>query len=368
MKDHEVVDEDFVHPAPRLEAVEVVLSGLRLDVLRLVREVIARGMDALALCVEHPRHRILGEPVDLKAVDQLAQLARDGHVALGVTEADRRRDVEGALAPVRPVDRGIAQRRRLDELAQRQVDLHRLARLGKVPAVLHRLEPAARDLRQRLSVRIRRDAVLGPVDDEHRAPDPLGELDLLPPGHGRRKPTDCARGKPRPVGVVGPRYGVLDLLGRVRLGEHALRPPLDEVSVAAVGPVVGIDLAPAARRQGALLRERSHARVVQQAPMERAHPAHREHRSDEHQAGDALGVVAGEQEGALGAPRQRDAHGAVDAAGVHHVDRILRELRLRVRRRVGGAVGAPIAARVEADDPEMTSEVGDLRLPHARVD
>src|SRR5207244_4924715 len=76
---------------------------------------------------------------------------------------------------------------------------------------------------------------------------PPPRLTLFP--YRRSSDLDCARGKPRPVGVVGPRYGVLDLLGRVRLGEHALRPPLDEVGVAAVGPVVGIDLAPAARRQ-----------------------------------------------------------------------------------------------------------------------
>ena len=78
------------------------------------------------------------------------------------------------------------------------------------------------------------------------------------------------------------------------------------------------------------------ARVEQQPHPEPAQQAHGEHRADEDHAGHALGVLGREQEAALRAPRQRDAHRAVDAAGVHHVERVLRELALVVRR---GSVG-----------------------------
>ena len=65
---------------------------------RLVRQMRARGMDALAARLQHPRHRMLGEPVDLEVGMQLAQLVGDRRVALRVPEADRRGDVERALA------------------------------------------------------------------------------------------------------------------------------------------------------------------------------------------------------------------------------------------------------------------------------
>ncbi len=55
VEDHEVVDQDLVHAADRLKAMQVVLGGLALDVLRLAREVAARRMDRLALPFEDAR-------------------------------------------------------------------------------------------------------------------------------------------------------------------------------------------------------------------------------------------------------------------------------------------------------------------------
>ena len=144
--------------------------------------------------LEHARDRVLGEPVDLETVDEAAQLARDRDVALGVAEADRRRDVERALASVRAVHGRVAPRRAVHELAQREVHLHGLARVGKVPGALDRLEPPAGDLRERLAVGVWRDPVLGAVDDENRAPDALRELGLVASGGGRR---ERARRSPR---------------------------------------------------------------------------------------------------------------------------------------------------------------------------
>ena len=110
VEDHEVVDQDLVHPTPGLEAVQVVLGGLGLDVVRLVGEVLAARVDALALSLEDARHRVLRQPVDLQAVDEVAQLAGDRDVALRVAEPDRRGDVERALAAVGAVDGGVAPR------------------------------------------------------------------------------------------------------------------------------------------------------------------------------------------------------------------------------------------------------------------
>ena len=90
VEDHEVRGEDLVHAANGLEGVQVVLGGLRLDVLGLAGQMSAGGVDALALCLEHSGDGVLGEPVDLQVRLQAAQLAGDRHVALGVAEPDRR--------------------------------------------------------------------------------------------------------------------------------------------------------------------------------------------------------------------------------------------------------------------------------------
>ena len=110
--------------------------------------------------LEHARDRVLGEPVDLEPVDEVAQLAGDRDVALGVAEADRRGDVERALAAVAAVHGRVAPRRAVDELAQREVHLHGLARVREVAGALDGLEPAAGDLRERLAVGVGRDLVL----------------------------------------------------------------------------------------------------------------------------------------------------------------------------------------------------------------
>ena len=51
---HEVVDEDLVHPADRLERVQVVLGRLVLDVGRLVGQPRRRRVDPLAACLAAP--------------------------------------------------------------------------------------------------------------------------------------------------------------------------------------------------------------------------------------------------------------------------------------------------------------------------
>ena len=140
VEDHEVGDQDLVHAPPRLEAVQVVLGRLGLDVARLVGQVAAGRVDALAGGLERRGHRVLGEPVDLEVGMQVAQLAGDRDVAPGVAEADRRRDVERALAAAAAARPAPRRRPRRDEVAQQQVDPDRVARVRAVPGALERDE------------------------------------------------------------------------------------------------------------------------------------------------------------------------------------------------------------------------------------
>ena len=98
VEDHEVRQQDLVHPPPRLEAVQVVLRGLGLDVVRLVRKLCARRVDPLSARLEDRGDGMLRKPVDLEIRVQLPQLVGDRDVPSRMAEADRRRDVERALA------------------------------------------------------------------------------------------------------------------------------------------------------------------------------------------------------------------------------------------------------------------------------
>ena len=90
LEHHEVGHQDLVHPSERLEAVQVVLAGLRRDVRGLVGQPGAGRVDALALGLEDARHGMLGQPVDLQLGMESLQLLDHGDVAAGMTEPDRR--------------------------------------------------------------------------------------------------------------------------------------------------------------------------------------------------------------------------------------------------------------------------------------
>ena len=98
MEEHVVRDEDLVHATPGLETVQVMLGRLALDVARLVRQMHAGRVDAFAAGLEHFGDGVLGQPVDLEVGPQAAQLVGNRHIALGVAQPDRRRDVERTLA------------------------------------------------------------------------------------------------------------------------------------------------------------------------------------------------------------------------------------------------------------------------------
>jgi hypothetical protein len=142
---HEVDQQNLVHAADRLEALQAVLGRLGLDMGRLVGQQRARRVHALPAPLEHGGHRVLGEPVDLQVGMEPAQLLGDRGVPLSVPQPDRRGDVQRALA-ARPAAHPAPRRRRqLDEVAQQQVDPDRITRLREVaaPSSVTSLPPVA---------------------------------------------------------------------------------------------------------------------------------------------------------------------------------------------------------------------------------
>jgi hypothetical protein len=225
-----------------------------------------------------------------------------------------------------------------------------------VPGALHRDEGSPGHLRQLLADDERPDRVVGAVDDEHRAGDAAADL---PEGFAVvQLPALVSQGQGRPIGVQAPSDAVLDLLGRVRLGEHLAEEELEEVAVVLepvvavvlVPPVVGLHrLVERGGRADGVLRERRGGR-------------------DEGCPLDALGMLGREERAPEGAGREPHEDGAVGLGGVHDGQRVGGELALRVCLDRGGAVRAAVAAPVERDHAGVAREIRDLRLPVARVD
>ena len=247
-EEHEVGDQDLVHPPDRLERMQVVLGRLALDVRRLVREQRARGMDPLALGLEHRRHRMLREPVDLEVGMELAQLLRDRDVAAGVAEPDRRGDVERAPAPAeRPRPRPRLRRRRYDlvgELLQQAVHLHRVPRVGMCPAPSSptNVPPVSSATVSARSRVWQLSSSPWTTSTGHRTRATRSRASsALANGGGA---SSSARTSDSHASVEPPPNAVLDLLRRVRLGELLREEELEEPAEVAP-PVVDVPLGPA---------------------------------------------------------------------------------------------------------------------------
>ena len=248
VEDHEVVDQDLVHAPDGVERVQVVLARLLLDVPRLAGEVPRRGVDVLAVGGQHPRHRVLGEPLDLEVGVQPAQPTGHRHVAAGVPEADGGGDVEGPPPASYGARAGPSwgdRREALGEGTDLVVDQHGVAQERAVAGPLDHDQAAPGQLREPLAVGESAHLVLRPV--QHR--DRHGEL--------RAQRLDVAADRavaPEPPGrhvdeglrghLPTPRHGVLELLGRVRLVEHPSEEEVQEVVVATAEPVVLVVLLP----------------------------------------------------------------------------------------------------------------------------
>ena len=192
---HEVVDQDLVHAANRLEAVQVVLGGLALDVLRLAREVAARRMNRLALAVEDTRHGMLREPIDLEAVDAcLAARARSRRRAARGRgrSATRRRAPAWPRRPGRG-GRGAGSRSKPGSRNSRNAWFtctgFRAIGPWPEPSTASRRVPARG---QSFALRERSDLVAGSVDHERRALDAGAELAR----RARRRSADRGRSPP----------------------------------------------------------------------------------------------------------------------------------------------------------------------------
>ncbi len=176
VEDHEVREQDLVHSPDCLEAVEIVLGRLALDVMRLVRKLGARRVDALAARLEHRGDGVLGEPVDLEIGMQLAQLVGDRRVALCMAEPDRRRDVERALAARLAAHPAARRRWRTDEVAEEQVDLDGVAGMRQMAGALEDRERSVRQLGEPCARGAGSYGVVAAVDHEDRTVDPGEEL------------------------------------------------------------------------------------------------------------------------------------------------------------------------------------------------
>ena len=112
-------------------------------------EVLAVGMDLLAVRREDARDRVLGKPLDLETRDLLAELIRDGHVTPRVAEADRRRHVERASRPAHGAPPRNQRCCGQEEVGDGEIDGDRVTRVRGVARALHREEPSSGYLRQR---------------------------------------------------------------------------------------------------------------------------------------------------------------------------------------------------------------------------
>jgi hypothetical protein len=94
----------------------------------------AQWVDPLPGRVQYPGDRILRQPVDLEVRHEPPQLACDSDIPPGVTEPDRRRDVQrapGAVASARP--RGRRSLPAAEERSELEVRANGVAALRAVP-------------------------------------------------------------------------------------------------------------------------------------------------------------------------------------------------------------------------------------------
>src|ERR1700733_15022588 len=182
---------------------------------------------------------MLRQPVDLKIGVEVPQLIGNRDVAPRVPKANRGGDVKRAAAAglgARPSRGGSPP---LHELADQEVDPHRISRQGNVPRAMERDHiPAGRSGR-RLALNVRAAQVAVAVDHEWGAPPPRARLSeqLLPGDSGPedRVQDRLWRSLKRPADAI------FDLLGRMRLVETTAEEELQEAHVIALQEAGSLD-------------------------------------------------------------------------------------------------------------------------------
>ena len=357
VEDHEVGDQDLVHPPDRLERVQVVLAGLRLDVAALAGQPRRRRMDPLPRLLQEVGHRRLRQPLDLHPGTLPAQLLGDREVSAYVSEPDRRRQVQHALRSARgalvSLD-GLGTGDPRQRVGEHSVERDRLPGRRRVTRALEGDERPAGELGQPDARFVGDDAVVGAVDDDDRAPDVRA---LLLDAQLTGNASDLGPHQGLAVGATAPVDEVLDQLGRVLLRHELVEEEVEEPRVVAqpgelvvTTPAVVVTgvLAPACEHRLALRRE-----LDQVA----------DGRRDRDPGGDPVRMLGREVQRVQVAHGQPDHHRPLGPRRVEHVERVLRLLGAEVRRPRLRSVGPTVAARVERDHPGAPGQVGDLELP-----
>ncbi len=246
----------------------------------------------------------------------------------------------------------------VEQVAQHEVDLHGIPRLRGMTRPLQPDQLTSCQVCHAYAALELDDAVVGAVDDHHRAAQvPQERLDLLGAREARCR---AARGDQRlRVRVEAPGDAVLDLLRRVRLGEHLAEEELEEPAVVPQ-PEVPVELRPAL--VGLELGVEWEC-IAPETGRDEERDRGRENGRPER----ALGVPPREERRVEAAERESDDARLLDACGIEHRGRVVGVLDGVVRAGIGRAVGQPVAATVERDDGRVPGEVGDLALPHPRV-
>jgi hypothetical protein len=311
VKQHEICDHDLVHPAQRLEAVQVMFRGFGLKMARFVGQLSARRMDTLTARLEHSGDRMLRKPVNLKVGVQLAQLVGDRDIAVGMAKPDRRGDVERALAPHARSAPATRRRRRAGEIADHEICLDGVAEVWGVAAAVERHQPATRNRVRNCGTASRaHDRVLRPLNHERWAAHSRAETQRLLAIIGPLR-LDAADDGLR-ICVQAPPDGILNLLGRMWLSER-LREEELEKSRPVFKPVMAVPLRPALQvlwllieRIGALLL----GRIVGQQKV----------RCDQDKSRDAVWVLGGQDEIVpTAAPRDDNGQRLLDPARPTHL-------------------------------------------------
>ena len=163
------------------------------------------------------------------------------------------------------------------------------------------------------------------------------------------------------VGLERPADAVLDLLGRVRLGE-ALAKKNSRKSAVVAQPVVAVVLRPALVGVERVVERQRLAFGVAGA---RARTAGRCTTTPSTRSGCS---AASDRRPQRAARQRRPGPRARCRSRPSPPARRRRTRRLRSASASGGPVRAAVAAAVEREDPEVAGQVRDLRLPEARVD
>ena len=233
VEDHEVGDQDLVHPPDRLERVQVVLAGLGLDVAALAGQPRRRRMDPLPRLLQEVGHRRLRQPLDLHPGTLPAQLLGDREVSAYVSEPDRRREVQHALRSARgalvSLD-GLGTGDTRQRVGEHPVERDRLPGRRRVPGPLEGDERPAGELGQPDARLVGDDAVVGAVDDDDRAPDVRA---LLLDAQLTGNASDLGPHQGLAVGATAPVDEVLDQLGRVLLRHELVEEEVEEPRVVA---------------------------------------------------------------------------------------------------------------------------------------